>query len=120
MSRAELPDDATLTAVPALPRDEGGPVFEEPWQAQAFAMTIRLHQAGVFSWKEWVAALSAEIAAADDGDGRPYYALWLAALEKLVADKGVATADEMGALKRAWHDAYLRTPHGRPVELERD
>ncbi len=118
LSRADLPDDAALAEVPALPRDEGGPVFEEPWQAQAFAMTVRLHQAGVFTWKEWVEALSAEIARADDGPGEPYYALWLAALEKLVAGKGVASVGEMGDLKDAWRAAYLRTPHGKPIELE--
>lgn len=110
---------AAVDVVPSLPRDEGGPVFDEPWQAEAFAITIRLHQAGVFTWKEWVAALSAEIAAADDGPSQPYYAQWLAALEKLVAVKGVASCAEMAALKAAWRDAYLRTPHGQPVELGR-
>lgn len=113
---AELPDDAALAEVPALPRDEEGPVFKEPWEAQAFAMTVKLHQAGAFTWPEWVEALSAEVAAAGETD-TPYYTLWLAALEKLVAAKGLASLAEMGTLKDAWRDAYLRTPHGQPVEL---
>lgn len=120
MSRVALLDDASLAEVPALPRDEEGPVFKEPWEAQAFAMTVRLHQSGVFTWPEWVEALSAEIAAAGPDTQASYYALWLAALEKLVAGKGVASFDEMGSLKQAWRDAYLRTPHGQPVELGRD
>ena len=120
MTRVELPEAADLAEVPALPRDEEGPVFSEPWEAQAFAMTVKLHQAGIFTWPEWVEALSAEIAAAGDDPGVAYYALWLAALEKLVAAKGVASFDEMGTLRDAWRDAYLRTPHGQPVELGRD
>ena len=116
LPRGELPDAAALAEVPALPRDEDGPVFKEPWEAQAFAMTVKLHQAGVFTWPEWVDALSAEVAAAGEADA-PYYELWLAALEKLVAAKGVASFAEMVTLKDAWRDAYLRTPHGQPVEL---
>ena len=75
MNRHELPD---------LPRDEDGPVFAEPWQAQAFAMAVKLNERGVFTWKEWAAALADEIAAAPD---EPYYEQWLAALEKLVERK---------------------------------
>ncbi|MEQ8698714.1 MAG: nitrile hydratase accessory protein [Bauldia litoralis] len=120
MTRVDLPGEADLAEVPALPRDDDGPVFKEPWEAQAFAMTVKLHQAGVFTWPEWVDALSAEIASAGAETDKPYYALWLAALEKLVTAKGVASADEMGSLKDAWRDAYLRTPHGQPVELGRE
>ncbi len=119
MPEGGLPDAASLAEVPALPRDDEGPVFKEPWEAQAFAMTVKLHQAGVFTWPEWVDALSAEIASAGADTDKPYYALWLAALEKLVAGKGVASFAEMGTLKDAWRDAYLGTPHGQPVELNR-
>lgn len=113
------PDASDLDAVPALPRDAGGPVFAEPWQAQAFAMTLRLHEAGLFAWTEWVDYLSREIAAATGLEPQPdYYALWLAALEKLVADKDIAAFEEQGAMKQAWRDAYLRTPHGQPVVLD--
>ena len=81
--------------VPSIPRDADGPVFREPWEAQAFAMTLALHERGVFTWPEWAAALAAEIkraqAAGDPDTGETYYSHWLAALEKLVAEKGVAT-----------------------------
>lgn len=116
------PGAPDLSVVPALPRDDDGPVFAEPWEAGAFAMTIKLHQEGVFAWTEWVHALGAEITAdkenARTGRETPYYALWLAALEKLLAKKGIASADEMDSMISAWRDAYLRTPHGQPVELE--
>ena len=110
-----------LTALPALPLGDDGPVFAEPWEAAAFAITVKLHRDGVFAWPEWVTALGNEITADRDragaGQETPYYALWLAALEKLLATKGVATAEELATLKTAWRDAYLRTPHGQPIEL---
>jgi nitrile hydratase accessory protein len=113
---------AVLDATPGLPKDRDGPVFAEPWQAQAFALTVKLHQAGHFEWAEWVRYLSREIAAGTsaDADGAEtvYYLQWLAALEKLVADKGLSTAAELKARKSAWHAAYEATAHGRPVTLE--
>ena len=85
-------------AVPGVPRDADGPVFREPWEAQAFAMTLALHERGVFTWKEWAAALADEIkraqAAGDPDTGETYYLHWLTALERLVADKGVTTQDD--------------------------
>ena len=111
----------TLAVLPALPRDAGGPVFAEPWQAQAFALAVRLSADGHFTWKEWAEALAAELkAAADRGepdDGSHYYQHWLAALERLVAEKSLTNRDEMLARKEAWADAYRHTPHGKPVEL---
>lgn len=110
-----------LTALPQLPRDEGGPVFAEPWQAQAFAMAVRLSEQGHFSWKEWAATLAEELkSAADRGepdDGSHYYEHWLAALERLVAAKGLSDPAALLARKEAWADAYRHTPHGKPVEL---
>lgn len=107
--------------LPQLPRDAGGPVFAEPWQAQAFAMAVRLSEKGHFSWKEWAAALAAELkAAADRGepdDGSHYYDHWLAALEKLVVAKQLTDRDALLARKEGWADAYRHTPHGKPVEL---
>ena len=116
-----LPADvATLTAIP---RDADGPVFGEPWQAQAFAMTLMLHERGHFTWKEWVERLAREIAAAkargEHDDGTRYYEYWLAALEKLVADKGLLGANELAARKDAWETAARATPHGKPIELRR-
>ena len=97
------------------------PVFAEPWEAQAFALAVRLSEQGHFTWKEWAAALAAELKAAKDrgepDDGSRYYHYWLAALERLVAAKGLTDPDAMLARKDAWADAYRHTPHGKPVEL---
>ena len=110
-----------LAALPRLPRDEGGPVFAEPWQAQAFALAVKLSEQGRFTWKEWAATLASELqAAADRGepdDGSQYYQHWLAALERLVAAKGLADPAALLERKEAWAEAYRRTPHGKPVEL---
>jgi len=110
-----------LSALLRLPRDEGGPVFAEPWQAQAFALAVKLSEAGHFTWKEWAAALAAELqAAADRGapdDGSHYYDHWVAALERLVAEKGLTNPGELVERKEAWADAYRHTPHGKPIEL---
>ena len=115
------PAAADLSALPQLPRDDGGPVFVEPWQAQAFALAVKLSEQGHFTWKEWAAALAAELkAAADRGepdDGSRYYHHWLAALEHLVTSKGLSDRAALLARKEAWADAYRHTPHGKPVEL---
>ena len=110
-----------LFGLPRLPRDEGGPVFAEPWQAQAFALAVRLSEQGHFTWKEWAATLAAELKAAADrdepDDGSRYYDHWLAALERLVAAKGLTDPAALAARKEAWAEAYRHTPHGKPVEL---
>jgi nitrile hydratase accessory protein len=104
-----------------LPRDAAGPVFAEPWQAQAFALAVRLSEQGYFTWQEWAAALAAEIkTAAERGepdDGSRYYEHWLAALERLVTDNGLTDPGALLDRKQAWAEAYRRTPHGKPVEL---
>jgi len=110
-----------LAALPNLPRDKGEPVFSEPWEAQAFALAVRLSEQGHFTWKEWAAALAAELqAAADRGqpdDGSQYYHHWLAALERLVTAKGLSDPEAILARKEAWAEAYRHTPHGKPVAL---
>ena len=106
-----------LNALPRLPRDAGGPVFAEPWQAQAFAMAVQLHEQGAFTWPEWAAALAAELAGDPDDDGTRYYDHWVAALEGLVAGRALAAPAELAQRKAAWAEAYRRTPHGQPVEL---
>jgi nitrile hydratase accessory protein len=110
-----------LAALPKLPRDAGGPVFAEPWQAQAFALAVKLSEQGHLTWKEWAAALADELkAAADRGepdDGSRYYHHWLAALERLVVSKRLSDPTAHLARKEAWADAYRHTPHGKPVEL---
>ena len=117
------PPDAEIGALPALPRDEEGPVFKAPWEAQAFAMTLTLHQRGVFTWREWADALAAELAAVaargDPDDGSRYYQHWLAALEKLVARKQLVPDAELARRIDEWDAAARATPHGKPVELKR-
>jgi nitrile hydratase accessory protein len=98
------------------------PAFREPWQAHAFALAVKLHERGVFTWREWADALSRQIAAAQaSGDpdlGDTYYHHWLAALEALLAAKGAASREELQRTAAAWDHAADRTPHGQPIELK--
>jgi nitrile hydratase accessory protein len=116
------PHAADLAGLPRLPRDEEGPVFAEPWQAQAFALAVRLSQQGHFSWKEWAATLADELkvdaARGERDDGSRYYHCWLAALERLVVSKRLSDPAALLARKEAWAEAYRHTPHGKPVGLE--
>jgi len=109
--------------VPGIPRDAEGPVFRAPWEAQAFALAVTLHERGHFTWREWTERLTAEIAAARErgkpDDGTRYYEFWLAALEKLAADKGLVGLGELLARKEEWDRAARATPHGKPIELPR-
>ncbi|PLX39541.1 MAG: nitrile hydratase accessory protein [Hyphomicrobiales bacterium] len=115
---------AALDAIPSLPRDDNGPIFAAPWQAQAFAMTVALHEAGLFTWPEWTETFAAEIKRAQaEGDpdlGDTYYLHWLAALETIVTDKGAATAETLMEVKDAWDRAAHATPHGQPIVLGAD
>jgi nitrile hydratase accessory protein len=108
----------SISGLPNLPRDESGPVFAEPWQAQAFALAVKLSEQGHFTWKEWAAALADELKASEPDDGSHYYEHWLAALERLVVAKRLSDPAAMAARKEAWADAYRHTPHGKPVELQ--
>jgi len=121
-----MPTDPTATsdalkAVASIPRDANGPVFAEPWEAQAFAMALALHERGLFRWPEWAAMLGAEIKRAqEDGDpdlGDTYYRHWLAALERMVAEKGLTDQATLARYYSAWDKAADRTPHGLPIEL---
>jgi nitrile hydratase accessory protein len=107
--------------LPRLPREQEGPAFAEPWQAQAFALAVRLSEEGHFTWKEWAAALADELKAAADraepDDGSHYYHHWLAALERLVIAKHLTDQAALLTRKEAWANAYRHTPHGKPVEL---
>lgn len=115
---------AMQAALPGLPRDGEAPVFREPWEAQAFAMAVALHERGLFTWPEWAATLSATIREAQEsGDpdhGDSYYAHWLTALERLVVAKGAATVAGLGARRDAFDRAASATPHGEPILLEND
>jgi nitrile hydratase accessory protein len=113
-----------LYTLPRLPRDERGPVFAEPWQAQAFALAVKLSELGHFTWNEWAATLADELRAdaarGEPDDGSRYYHCWLAALEHLVVAKELTDPATLFARKEAWADAFRHTPHGMPVELEHD
>ncbi len=114
-----MSDDVTGFLVP---REDRSPVFREPWEAQAFAMTLALHQRGLFTWHEWTRALAAELRASDHGGeldpANGYYRHWLNALEMLVAANGASSIDELNRHQRAWNRAAHRTPHGLAIELE--
>jgi nitrile hydratase accessory protein len=120
-----------LSALPTLPRDEDGPVFRAPWEAQAFGMTLALYERGLFTWKEWADRLAVEIAGARErdvdldrqgrsiDDGTRYYEFWLTALEKLVDDKKLVLDAELAVRRDEWAQAAAETPHGKPIELKR-
>jgi nitrile hydratase accessory protein len=116
------PEAKAAASLPGIPLDAGEPLFRAPWEAHAFALALALHERGVFAWSEWAAALAEEIrraqAAGDPDLGDTYYRHWLAALEKLVAAKGIAGLEVLARYRDAWDHAADRTPHGTPIELE--
>jgi nitrile hydratase accessory protein len=122
--RDSIPQSENLAALPRLPRDEDGPLFAEPWQAQAFALAVKLSEHGHFTWNEWAAALAQELKAdaarGEPDDGSRYYHCWLAALERLVVEKDLADRATLMQRKEAWAEAFSHTPHGMPIELEHD
>jgi nitrile hydratase accessory protein len=117
-------DQPGLDALPGIPLGVDGPVFREPWEAQAFAMAVALHARGCFTWNEWASALAAEIKAAqakgDPDTGETYYRHWLAALEKLAAAKALTDRGELETRRAQWDRAARATRHGQPIELAND
>ncbi len=115
-----LPQFADASLRP--PADERGPVFAAPWEAQAFALTLALHERGAFTWAEWAAELGRAIrdaqAQGDPDTGATYYLHWLAALERITAAKGILTASQLSERADDWAEAARRTPHGKPIELQ--
>jgi nitrile hydratase accessory protein len=113
--------EEAIATVPGIPRGPEGPVFREPWEAQAFAMAVALHERGLFGWGEWTAVLGDEIkraqAKGDPDTGETYYRHWLAALERIVAEKGVTDAAALAHYRDAWDRAAARTAHGAPIVL---
>jgi nitrile hydratase accessory protein len=114
--------DQAIAAMPGIPRGPEGPLFREPWEAQAFAMAVALQERGLFSWSEWTAVLGDEIkraqAMGDPDTGETYYRHWLAALERIVAEKGITDTTALVRYRDAWDHAADRTPHGTPIELQ--
>jgi nitrile hydratase accessory protein len=107
-----------------IPRDEDGPVFREPWEAEAFALAVSLNERGLFTWKEWAKILGEEIkkaqAAGDPDTGETYYQHWLATLERILSEKGIADPIILAHTRDAWQRACARTPHGMPIGLQPD
>jgi nitrile hydratase accessory protein len=118
---ADVSTNTISKLIPGFPRNAEGPVFRAPWEAQAFAMAVTLHERGLFTWNEWAQTLGEEIkraqTAGDPDTGETYYRHWLNALERLVAEKGIATRDTLQRYQAAWDHAADRTPHGQPIEL---
>ncbi len=116
------PGTGIAEVLDAIPADQRTPTFNEPWEAQAFALTLALQRRGAFTWSEWAATLGEEIkraqASGDPDSGATYYRHWLAAVERLVREKGLATEDALHRYRDAWHRAADRTPHGEPIVLE--
>jgi nitrile hydratase accessory protein len=103
-----------------LNRPDAPSQFEEPWQAEAFALAVNLVETGVFSWSEWTATFSGRLAEAQGEtplDPQAYHRAWVAALEDLIEARGVLRPDALLERRAAWREAYLHTPHGQPVQL---
>jgi nitrile hydratase accessory protein len=110
-----------LDALAAVPGPERSRTFAEPWEAEAFAIAVALQRRGVFAWDEWAACLGRQIrqaqAAGDPDTGNTYYRHWLAAIERIVQDKGITNQQTLSRYRDAWDKAADRTPHGQPIEL---
>ncbi len=122
MSPPETKLSENSVLVPGQPHDNDGPVFRQPWEAQAFAMAVSLNKSGVFTWPQWTKTIGALITADQrpDTTGERYYEYWLSALEQLVAANTQISSDLLETRKNAWDRAARATPHGEPIELGRD
>jgi nitrile hydratase accessory protein len=127
---SEIPDlnpiaeERAAAALVCFPGDATGPVFREPWEAQAFAIVVALHERGVFTWTEWATVLGDEIrraqATGDPDSGDTYYRHWLAALERIVTQRHITDGATLARFRNAWERAADSTPHGTPIELRPD
>lgn len=97
-----------------ISKTDDEPIFSEPWEANAFALTVALFEKGHFTWDEWAKNLSSEL---EDQPDRPYFKSWLAALENLIGEKRLSDEKSIAKREQAWHAAAARTPHGEPIEL---
>lgn len=118
---------ADIESMPTIPRDGDGPVFQAPWEAQAFAMVVALHERGIFTWSQWASALAREIASADSDQfaagsskRKGYYEHWLAALEGLLAEVELISPDQRETRRSQWEAAAIASPHGEPIHLLED
>ena len=123
MNTGETADKlVTDLILPVLEKDHEGPVFKEPWQAQAFAMAVTLSEAGLFSWQEWSSELGASIQSRQKkgipDDGETYYLHWLEILEKMLSRKNLIEHADVLQRISEWKEAYLKKTHGQPVQFE--
>jgi nitrile hydratase accessory protein len=113
--------DSGSHALRSFGRNDDGPIFRAPWEAEAFALAVSLKESGLFTWTEWAATLGDEIkkaqAAGDPETGETYYQHWLATLERILAEKGVVERGVLARTRDAWQRACARTPHGAPIAL---
>ena len=128
----QLPKDAKFrmmrkgktgaAAMPLSPKK----AFDAPWHAEAFALAVHLNEGGYFDWPEWAgrfgenlaAAKTAKIGVVEGLDGSDdYYEIWLQTLTELMQEKGLVDAKMLASIKAQWREAYLTTPHGKPVHL---
>ena len=102
-----------------LKAKDGEPAFGEPWHAETLARADLLVKSGAISPARWAETLGAEITAlkAAPDDRETYFRAVLAALERVLAENGAVTRAELDERQERWELAYMRTPHGRPVEL---
>lgn len=88
--------------------------FEEPWQAQLFALTVALNEVGQFTWAEWTALFGSRVQYAE---ADAYWHTWSETLISLLENQGIAQAVEIRALTERWQAAARATPHGQPILL---
>lgn len=122
MSQPDVTAPDNPIILPNQPHDSDGPVFREPWEAQAFAMAVSLQKSGLFTWEKWTQTIGALIAADENPDttGERYYHYWLNALEQLVAANTPISSELLETRKNAWDRAARATPHGEVIKLGRD
>lgn len=97
------------------------PVFEAPWHAQLFALTVHLNETGRLEWGNWAARFGATLkrhgVSKELNGGDDYFNAWLETFEALLAETGDADAALVNRTRDAWEQAYLTTAHGDPVTL---
>ncbi|TXN05071.1 nitrile hydratase accessory protein [Methylobacterium sp. WL64] len=94
--------------------------FAAPWEAQVFALVVSLQEAGLFTWAEWAERIGREIRPDDGPERAADYGAWLATLEQILAQRGVAPPSSVAARAEAFLRAAAATPHGQPIHLEND
>lgn len=111
-------EQKVLAEVQSIPRKDGEAVFNEPWEARAFAMAVELNEKGVFSWSEWGNIFSANLKVnSQSQQPASYYRVWMKTLEQLVEAKEISNRKERLSRQAEWQEAAERTPHGRPIVL---